>query len=397
MSATKTERTVKGLLGTKLGMTQLWDANNRVVPVTVVEAGPCVVTQVRTPDVDGYSAVQLGFGAVKAKQLTKPSAGHFEKAGVTPRKHLVEIRTSDASEYSLGQELSADVFAAGDVIDVTGVSKGKGTAGVMKRHGFSGLRASHGVHRKHRAPGSIGGCATPGRFSGAPHGRAYGCRARHRAKPAGPWHRRRSRPDFDQGRNSGQQGRPGRPAERRQEGRRGMSETRTVDVLDVKGAKAGTAELPADLFDVPANIPLIHQVVTAQLAATRQGTHATKTRGEVRGGGRKPYRQKGTGRARQGSRRAPQFVGGGIVHGPQPRNYAQRTPKKMITAPARRVVGSSPRRPGARRCGAGLGDTPSTSRPLRAGSGSQLSKVLVVIHRDEDLAWLSLRNVGPCT
>jgi large subunit ribosomal protein L3 len=163
MSATKTERTVKGLLGTKLGMTQIWDDGNRVVPVTVVQAGPCVITQVRTPNVDGYSAVQLGFGAVKPKHLTKPSAGHFEKAGVTPRKHLVEIRTSDASEYTLGQELSADVFAAGDVIDVTGVSKGKGTAGVMKRHGFSGLRASHGVHRKHRSPGSIGGCATPGR------------------------------------------------------------------------------------------------------------------------------------------------------------------------------------------------------------------------------------------
>jgi large subunit ribosomal protein L3 len=163
MTATKTERAVKGMLGTKLGMTQLWDENNRVVPVSVVQAGPCVVTQVRTRDKDGYSAVQLGFGAVKPKQLTKPSAGHFEKAGVTPRKHLVEIRTSDASEYTLGQELSADVFTAGDVIDVTGVSKGKGTAGVMKRHGFSGLRASHGVHRKHRAPGSIGGCATPGR------------------------------------------------------------------------------------------------------------------------------------------------------------------------------------------------------------------------------------------
>jgi large subunit ribosomal protein L3 len=163
MTATKTERAVKGLLGSKLGMTQLWDENNRVVPVTVVQAGPCVVTQVRTPDSNGYSAVQLGFGGVKAKQPTKPSAGHFEKAGVTPRKHLVEIRTSDASEYTLGQELTAEVFAAGDVIDVTGVSKGKGTAGVMKRHGFSGLRASHGVHRKHRAPGSIGGCATPGR------------------------------------------------------------------------------------------------------------------------------------------------------------------------------------------------------------------------------------------
>jgi large subunit ribosomal protein L3 len=163
MTATKTERTVKGLLGSKLGMTQLWDESNRIVPVTVVQAGPCVVTQIRTPDNDGYSAVQLGFGAVKAKQLTKPSAGHFERAGVTPRKHLVEIRTSDASEYTLGQELNAEVFAAGDVIDATGVSKGKGTAGVMKRHGFAGLRASHGVHRKHRAPGSIGGCATPGR------------------------------------------------------------------------------------------------------------------------------------------------------------------------------------------------------------------------------------------
>lgn len=157
------ERNVKGILGTKLGMTQLWDENNRVVPVTVIQAGPCVVTQVRTPDTDGYSAVQLGFGAVKAKKVTKPSAGHFAKAEVTPRKHLVELRTADASGYTLGQELGADVFAAADVIDATGVSRGKGTAGVMKRHGFHGLRASHGVHRKHRSPGSIGGCATPGR------------------------------------------------------------------------------------------------------------------------------------------------------------------------------------------------------------------------------------------
>jgi large subunit ribosomal protein L3 len=157
------ERKVKGLLGTKLGMTQLWDENNRVVPVTVVAAGPCVVTQVRTADTDGYSAVQLGFGAIKAKKVTKPNAGHFEKAGVTPRKHLVEIRTTDADQYTLGQELGADVFEAAEILDVTGVSKGKGTAGVMKRHGFGGLRASHGVHRKHRSPGSIGGCATPGR------------------------------------------------------------------------------------------------------------------------------------------------------------------------------------------------------------------------------------------
>ncbi|GAA4904825.1 50S ribosomal protein L3 [Tessaracoccus lubricantis] len=157
------ERIVKGILGTKLGMTQLWDENNKIVPVTVIQAGPCVVTQVRTPEVDGYNAVQLGFGAIKAKHVTKPAAGHFAKADVTPRKHLLEIRTADASEFELGQELTAEVFADGEFVDVTGTTKGKGTAGVMKRHGFSGLKASHGVHRKHRAPGSIGGCATPGR------------------------------------------------------------------------------------------------------------------------------------------------------------------------------------------------------------------------------------------
>lgn len=157
------ERKVKGILGTKLGMTQLWDDNNKLVPVTVIQAGPCVVTQVRTPETDGYSAIQLGFGAIKPKKVTKPAAGHFEKAGVTPRKHLMELRTSDASEYTLGQELTADIFEAAQYVDVTGVTRGKGTAGVMKRHGFGGLGAAHGVHRKHRSPGSIGGCSTPGR------------------------------------------------------------------------------------------------------------------------------------------------------------------------------------------------------------------------------------------
>lgn len=154
---------VKGILGTKLGMTQVWDENNKVVPVTVVQAGPCVVTQVRTPVTDGYSAVQIAFGAIDPRKVTKPLAGHFAKAGVTPRRHVVEIRTEDASEYTLGQEIGADLFEVGQVIDVVGTTKGKGFAGVMKRHGFSGLRASHGVERKHRSPGSIGGCATPGR------------------------------------------------------------------------------------------------------------------------------------------------------------------------------------------------------------------------------------------
>jgi large subunit ribosomal protein L3 len=156
-------RTVNGLLGTKLGMTQTWDENNRVVPVTVIAAGTNVVTQIRSPETDGYSAVQIGFGEVNARKVTKPKGGHFAKAGVTPRRHVVEIRTDDTSEYELGQELSPDVFTAGDQIDVTGTSKGKGFAGVMKRHGFHGVGASHGAHRNHRKPGSIGGCATPSR------------------------------------------------------------------------------------------------------------------------------------------------------------------------------------------------------------------------------------------
>ena len=154
---------VRGVLGTKLGMTQVWDDNNRVVPVTVVQAGPCVVTQVRTPDSDGYSAVQIAFGAIDPRKVNKPLAGHFGKAGVTPRRHLVELRTDDASEYTLGQEITVETFEAGQRVDVVGTSKGKGTAGVMKRHGFGGLGASHGTQRKHRSPGSIGGCATPGR------------------------------------------------------------------------------------------------------------------------------------------------------------------------------------------------------------------------------------------
>jgi large subunit ribosomal protein L3 len=154
---------IKGILGEKLGMTQVWDENNRVVPVTVVKAGPNVVTQVRTNSTDGYESVQLAFGEIDPRKVNKPLKGHFAKADVTPRRHLVELRTADAAEYVLGQEITATVFEAGVKVDVTGKSKGKGFAGVMKRHNFKGLGAGHGVQRKHRSPGSIGGCATPGR------------------------------------------------------------------------------------------------------------------------------------------------------------------------------------------------------------------------------------------
>jgi large subunit ribosomal protein L3 len=156
-------RNVKGLLGTKLGMTQVWDENNKLIPVTVVQADSNVVTQLRNAEADGYTAVQIGYGQIDPRKVTKPLAGHFEKAGVTPRRHVVELRTADAASYELGQELSVELFEAGQKIDVIGTTKGKGFAGVMKRHGFSGVGASHGAHKNHRKPGSIGGASTPSR------------------------------------------------------------------------------------------------------------------------------------------------------------------------------------------------------------------------------------------
>ncbi|MYM18455.1 50S ribosomal protein L3 [Brevibacterium sp. 5221] len=158
-----TTRSVKGLLGTKLGMTQVWDENNVLVPVTVIKTGQNVVTQVRSADTDGYPAVQIAYGEIDPRKVNKPLTGHFEKAGVAPRRHLAELRTADAADYSLGQELGTEVFEPGVKVDVTANTKGKGTAGVMKRHGFKGVGASHGQHRNHRKPGSIGGASTPSR------------------------------------------------------------------------------------------------------------------------------------------------------------------------------------------------------------------------------------------
>ncbi|MVZ89725.1 50S ribosomal protein L3 [Microbacter sp. ANSKLAB05] len=161
-----TNTEIKGILGAKLGMTQVFDENNRVVPVTVVKAGPCVVTGIRTQETDGYDAVQIAFGAVDPRKVTKPVAGQFEKAGVTPRRHIAEIRLDNAEQaagFEIGQEIGADVFEDGAFVDVTGTSKGKGFAGTMKRHGFAGQGASHGTQAVHRKPGSIGGASTPGR------------------------------------------------------------------------------------------------------------------------------------------------------------------------------------------------------------------------------------------
>ena len=153
----------KAIVGEKVGMTQVWDEQHRLVPVTVVRVVPARVVQVKTSDRDGYSAVQVTFGQVKASRVNKPETGHFAKAGVDPGKRLIELRIDDSSGYSVGDSIGVDVLEAGEKIDVTAVSKGKGFAGAMKRHNFSGQKATHGNHKKHRAPGSIGACATPSR------------------------------------------------------------------------------------------------------------------------------------------------------------------------------------------------------------------------------------------
>ena len=158
------ENEIKGILGTKLGMTQVFDEQNRVVPVTVVEAGPCVVTQIRTTETDGYNAIQIAYGEIDPRKVNKPQAGHFKKAGVTPRRHVTEIRMDDVSGYEVGQEVKADVFEGETFVDVTGTSKGHGFAGGMKRHGFAGQGAAHGNQASHRRVGGIGACATPGRI-----------------------------------------------------------------------------------------------------------------------------------------------------------------------------------------------------------------------------------------
>jgi len=156
-------KTVKGLLGKKLGMTQVWDENNKLVPITVVEAGSNVITQIKNIDRDGYEAIQVAYGAIDPRKVNKPLSGHFAAAEVTPRRFIAEIRTGDAASYEVGQELGVEVFEVGTLVDVVGTSKGKGFAGHMKRHGFAGVSASHGAHRNHRKPGSIGMSSTPGR------------------------------------------------------------------------------------------------------------------------------------------------------------------------------------------------------------------------------------------
>ena len=319
------------IVGEKVGMSQKW-VDDKVVPVTVLRVEPMRIVQVKTPERDGYSALQVTYGFRDARKLTKPEAGHFAKSDVAAGKRLVELRLDSVDGYEVGQEIAVDTVAAGSKVDVTAVSRGKGFAGTMKRHNFKGQGASHGNHKHHRAPGAIGSCAFPARvFKGMRMAGQMG----HQQVTTLNLEVVESDPERNlllvKGSVPGPNG--GVVVVRhavKDAGEGGLSAMAEITLKDRAGKDAGTVELDDTMFGIEPNVQVMHQVVTAQLAKRRAGTHSTKTRAEVRGGGAKPYRQKGTGRARQGSIRAPQFTGGGIALGPKPRSYAQRTPKKMI-------------------------------------------------------------------
>ena len=273
--------------------------------------------------VDGYEAVQLGFGAVREKALTRPELGHLKKADAPPVRTLVEFR-DEAGELTVGDTVTVEAFEVGQTVKVAGISKGKGFQGTIKRHNFSAGPKSHGSHNV-RAPGSIGASATPSRvFKGI---RGPGHMGAKRVTQRGLTDRRADpRPEPDA---------PARLGPRAQGRHRGGAHRW---LMRRSWAAASKLTLDDDVFGAPFNGPLVHECVVAELAARRRGTHATKTRGMVRGGGAKPWRQKGTGRARAGSSRSPLWSGGGTVFGPSPRHYTVKVNRKARRAALRSVL-----------------------------------------------------------
>ena len=338
------------ILAKKLGMTQRFLEDGRVERVTVLEAGPCPVTAIRTDDVDGYVAVQLGFGAVREKALTKAELGHLKKVDAPPVRTLVEFR-DEAGELTVGETVTVEAFEVGQTVKVSGVSKGKGFQGTIKRHNFSAGPKSHGSHNV-RAPGSIGASATPSRvFKGIRGPGHMGAKRVTQKRPRG--RRADPRPEPDA---------PARLGPRAQGRHRGGAHRW---LMRRSWAAPASSTLDADVLGAPFNGPLVHECVVAELAARRRGTHATKTRGMVRGGGAKPWRQKGTGRARAGSSRSPLWSGGGTVFGPSPRHYISRStarPAAPRCAPRCRCT------PSAARCSASTPAASTRRRPSRPPS-----------------------------
>ncbi len=313
---------VKGIIGKKVGMTQLFDESGKVIPVTVIEAGPCTVVQKKTVESDGYQAVQLGFGEVSAKKVNKAAAGHFKKANVAPKKTLREFRLDDVSAMNVGDILKADVFAAGDKVDVAGVSKGKGYQGVIKRFGQHRLRESHGTGPVARHAGSMGAISNPSRVF--PGKRLPGHMGFVRVTVQ---NLTVVKVDTENNLIAVKGAVPGSKGTivtlaNSVKGVRRKATMAKFNVVDMNGQHVSKIQLSDAVFGITPNEKAVHIAVVNFLANQRQGTQNTKIRMEVSGGGKKPWRQKGTGQhARQGSIRAPQWTHGGVALGPKPRSY----------------------------------------------------------------------------
>jgi len=295
-----------GLIGKKLGMTRTFQEDGRSVPVTVIQAGPCVITQVKNMDTDGYTAVQMGFGAKKAKNTPMPMQGHFRKAGTDPLRTVAEFTMDEGHEYNLGDTINLSVLSEIELVDVTGTTKGRGFSGTIKRHGHHRGPDGHGS-KNVRGSGSIGMHTFPGRVLPGKdmpgQGQCPRAQERHRFYPA-------------------------QPVVPRTGSERGKTMA-TAKLYSGAGEAKGTVDLPASLFEQPVHKQALYEAVRNYLANQRQGTHDTKTRAEVKASNAKLYRQKGTGRARAGSAGSPTRIGGGVAFGPHPRDYSYTLPRKV--------------------------------------------------------------------
>ena len=379
---------MKGLVGKKLGMTQLFDEESGgVTPVTVIEAGPCPVVAVRTPDADGYEAVQLAWEPVADRKISKAERGHLAKAGVDGAyRHLVEFRGHFADAVQ-GENVTVEIFQPGDKVKVSGTGIGKGFQGTIKRHNFHRGPVTHGSHNV-RKPGSIGASATPSRvFKGMKMaGRMGGKRATQVGLTV-------HSVDAERNLLLVKGAVPG-PEERARRDPRGRALMAAPKAPVLGGAKKEVS-LDEAVFGADIKPHLVHEAVRAELNARRQGTRAAKSRGLVAGGRAKPWRQKGTGRARQGTIRAPQFAGGGVAFPPDPaRLLAQGEQEGRARRAARRAQRPRPgrdARPRRRRLVRGAVD--EAGRRAAAGLGPGGRRRCVVATEDEETLIKSFRNL----
>ena len=399
-----------GLVGRKCGMTRVFTDAGETVPVTVIEALPNRITQVKGADSDGYRALQVTVGNRRQSLLNKPAAGHFAKANVAAGKGLWEMRLSEKEGVDLkaGAELKVDQFKVGQIVDVTGTTIGKGFAGVMKRHNFAGGYASHGNSLSHRAPGSIGQRQTPGRvFPGKRMSGHMGVRRRTvenlqvvqidvernllliQWRRAGRRGRQRLRQALGQGSRTGAQGSSCASQEC------AGQEVEMPMKLKLVNGSAGSSEVQVSdaTFGREFNEALVHQVVTAYLAGGRAGTKAQKTRAEVRGGGKKPWAQKGTGQARVGSIRSPLWVGGGRAFAARPRDFRQKLNRKMYRGAMRSMLSELVRQERLVVTPSLELDAPKTKLLVQKLKDLALPNVLIVIEAFDERLHLAARNL----